>query len=134
MKRCPICKIEKDLSEFDQYFSKKRNKYRIGNYCKECRKKVSLIRAKKYYEENSAACKEKAKNYRQKNDEKIKVDRPKFKKRQIENLQNCYVKSLLVEKRKIDKEFISENPEIIETARLQIKIKRKLKSIRNGKK
>jgi hypothetical protein len=40
----------------------------------------------------------------------------------------------LFTRNKIKKEHLKEIPEIVETKRLQIKIKRKLKNLKNGKK
>ena len=50
-KTCPLCNKNKSTSEYHQYFSKVRNKYRIGNYCKPCAKESARVRAKQYYEE-----------------------------------------------------------------------------------
>jgi hypothetical protein len=133
-KKCPICLIEKSDEEYHKYFSKSRQKYRTSNYCKPCSRDVSNVNAKKNYQENKEKKLLYAKDYREKNKEKIKSDRLKYRRKKIDELQNCYVKELLTLKSKIPKDFIEENPQIIETRRLQIKIKRKLKTLKNGKK
>ena len=127
MKTCPICKKEKPLEEYHQYFSKERQKYRIANYCKVCSRLVSKKNATKNYYENKLKKLEYAKKYREENKEWIKAKRPYYKKKQIEECQNCYIRELLVSKNKIQKDFITENPEILETKRLMLKIKRKIK-------
>ena len=133
-KICPKCGKSKPIEAFHSYFSKSRNKRRIGNYCKDCARKESNKRAKAHYRANVEKKKQYGKQYRADNKEKIKADRPKYKKAYREKLQDCYVRELLVTRSNISPEFIEENPEIIETKRLQLKLKRKLKSIRDGKK
>ena len=127
MKTCPICKKEKPLEEYHKYFSKERQKYRVANYCKPCSREVSKKNATKNYSENKPKKLEYAKKYREENKERIKAKRPYYKKKQIEECQNCYIRELLVSKNKIQKDFITENPEILETKRLMLKIKRKIK-------
>jgi hypothetical protein len=133
-KICPICRTEKSTEEFHKYFSKQRQKYRLGNYCKLCSNSESLARAKEHYRKNKEKKLLYAKNYRGENAEKIKLERPKYKKRQIEELQDCYVRELLVVKSKINADFVDAVSEVKETRRLQIKIKRIIKSKRNGQK
>lgn len=133
-KTCPICKTEKSVEEYHRYFSKSRQKYRIANYCKDCSREVSNKNAKKNYQENKPKKLDYARDYREENKERIKEKRPYYKKKQIEECQNCYVRDLLISKNKIEKDFISENPEILEIKKNQLKIKRKLKNLKNGKK
>ena len=132
-KTCPICKIEKPLEEYHKYFSKERQKYRIANYCKPCSRVVSNKNAKKNYKENKPKKLEYAKKYRQENRDQIKAKRPYYKKKQIEECQNCYVKELLIHKNGYKKEFINSNPDLLETKRLSLKIKRKIKSFKKPK-
>ena len=132
MKRCPKCDTVKEDDEYHKYFSKDRNKYRTSNYCKPCSRLVSNINAKKNYKENKVEKLEYAKEYRAANQEKIKAIRPKYRKRQINELQNCYVRELLISKSKFSPEFIKDNPEVLETKRLQIKLKRKIKTKQNA--
>lgn len=133
-KKCPICKTEKPVEEYHQYFSKKRQKYRISNYCKTCSREVSKKNALKNYYENKPKKLEYAKKYREKNKGRIKEKRPYYKKKQIEECQNCYVRELLISKNKIQKGLTYDKPEILETKRLSLKIKRKIKTLKNGKK
>ncbi len=132
-KVCPICKIEKPVEEYHKYFSKERQKYRIANYCKSCSREISKKNATKNYYENKPQKLEYAKKYREENKERIKSKRPYYKKKQIEECQNCYVRELLITKSKVQKGLTYENPEILETKRLSLKIKRKIKSIKKPK-
>ena len=98
------------------------------------RKKRREKRAKENYILNKDKKLLYAKKYRTENKQEIKSNRPKYKKKQRAELQNCYVRELLVTKNGISKELITENPEMIETKRLQLKIKRKIKSFSHAKK
>lgn len=129
-KKCPICKLELDVGCFHTYFSKQRKKYRVANYCKECSKKSSNIRAKKYYKENRKKKLDYAANYREINKDKIKKNRNFYRRKHRANLQDCYVRELLVDKHNFSLEMLNENPELVENRRLIIKIKRKLKTIK----
>lgn len=133
-KICPICKVEKPVEEYHKYFSKERQKYRVANYCKVCSREVSNKNAKKNYNENKPKKLEYAKKYREENKERIKAKRPYYKKKQIEECQNCYIRELLITKNNVQKGLTYEKPEILETKRLSLKIKRKIKNLKNGKK
>lgn len=135
-KVCPICKTEKDLSNFGKYFSKERQKYRIQNYCKSCEKSEKKRSSAEYYEANKEARKQYQKEYRAnpKNKEKLKAVSQKFKIKYREELQDCYVRDRLTQDNKIPNYVSRELPEIVEAKRLQIKIKRKIKTLQNGKK
>lgn len=127
-KLCPICKEEKPVSEYYQYYSSSRKKYRYSNYCKPCGKRESKGRALKHYADNREEKKEYARQYRANpdNKEKLAEVRKEFKNKYREQLQDCYVREQLA---------IPNPPkELIEAKRLELKIKRKLKSIQNGKK
>ncbi len=69
-----------------------------------------------------------------KNKEKLKAVSQKLKKKYREELKDCYVRDRLTQDNKIPNYVSRELPEIVEAKRLQIKIKRKLKSLNNGKK
>jgi hypothetical protein len=135
-KVCPLCKIEKDLTNFGKYFSKERQKYRIQNYCKSCEKEEKKKRSAIYYQENKEERKQYQKQHRAnpKNKEKLKAVSQKLKKKYREELKDCYVRDRLTQDNKIPNYVSRELPEIVEAKRLQIKIKRKLKSLNNGKK
>jgi hypothetical protein len=135
-KVCPICKTEKDLSNFGKYFSKERQKYRVQNYCKSCEKSEKKRRSAEYYEANKEARKQYQKEHRANpnNKEKLKAVSQKFKIKYREELQDCYVRDRLTQDNKIPNYVSRELPEIVEAKRLQIKIKRKIKSLNNGKK
>jgi hypothetical protein len=49
VKKCNVCYIEKNVSEFPKYFRKDENKYRIDYCCKECKKLKNKKFAKKNY-------------------------------------------------------------------------------------
>lgn len=49
VKKCNVCFIEKNVSEFPKYFRKDENKYRIDYCCKECKKLKNKKFAKKNY-------------------------------------------------------------------------------------
>ncbi|SHE58057.1 hypothetical protein [Dysgonomonas macrotermitis] len=134
-KRCPICLQTKNITEYYSYYSKSRAKNRISNYCKPCGKSSSLIRAKRHYQNNIEEKKIYAKAYQAnpENREKVKRWRTDAKIRHRKNLQNCYVRELLRTRNNLTNADIESIPEIVETKRLQVKIKRKLKSLRNGK-
>lgn len=129
-KKCPICMLELDVGCFHTYFSKSRNKYRIANYCKECSKRVSKVNASKNYKENRKKKLEYAANYREANKEKISRKRNFYRRKHRANLQDCYVRELLVDKHNFTIEMLNENPELVENRRLIIRIKRKLKTIK----
>lgn len=133
MKRCPDCGIEKELFEYDHYFDKTRNKLRPQAACKTCYPERNRKNALRYYALNQETEKLKRKEYRKNNADKIKADRPKYKKRQIEKLQNWYVKELLITRNNVSKELIEEVPEIIEAKRASLKLKRTIKSKKNEK-
>lgn len=135
-KVCPICKEEKSVEEYHQYFSKSRNKYRIGNYCKPCARANSKVRVAKYFKENKEARLQYAKDYRAnpENDEKRAVLAKKFKTKYREELKDCYVRDRLTQEDGIPNWMSRQNEELIEAKRLKIKIKRKIKSLKNGKK
>lgn len=133
-KVCPICKTEKSVEEYHRYFSKSRQKYRIANYCKDCSREVHNKNAKKNYQENKSKKLEYARKYREENKDRIKEKRPYYKRKQIEECQNCYIRELLITKNNVQKGLTYEKPEILETKRLSLKIKRKIKNLKNGKK
>lgn len=129
-KVCPKCGFELDIGCFHTYFSKPRNKYRVANYCKECSKKVSNVNAKRNYKENRKKKLEYAANYRETNKDKISRNRNFYRRKHRANLKDCYVRELLVTRHNFSLEMLNENPELVENRRLIIKIKRKLKTIK----
>jgi GTP-sensing pleiotropic transcriptional regulator CodY len=117
-----------------KYFSKKRQKLRCQNYCKVCEKPEKAKRSAKYFIENKADRLEYAKEYRanEDNKEKIKILKRKFKAKYREELKECYVRELLVQKHGFDISDLINLPEIVETKKIQLQIKRKIKN--HGKK
>lgn len=126
-KYCPVCKETKKISEFSKYFSKSRNKYRVQNYCKICQKTTARIRSKEYYQNNKEERKAYAKQYRKENKEKTNKTKRIITRRYREQLQDCYVVDRLSQKLNCTAKDIRQIPEIIDTYRNIIKIKRKIK-------
>lgn len=135
-KICPICGNRKPVSEFGFYYSKERQKHRVQNYCKECEKTEKKQRSKIYYENNTEKRKQYAKDYRANpaNDAQRKGLEQHFKNKYREELQDCYVRDLLNQKCGIPNHVSKELPEIVAAKRLQIKIKRKIKTLKDAKK
>lgn len=134
-KTCPICGISKPIDEYHVYFSKQRQKHRIGNYCKLCARKNSNDRALIYYQTNKEEKKQYGRDFRAnpKNKEKLKTQSQRFKVKYREELQPCYVRDRLVQEHGFNNSDLHEHPEIVEVFKNQIKLKRKLKSLQNGK-
>lgn len=127
-KLCPICKEEKLIEEYHKYFSKDRNKYRIGNYCKPCARINANERAKKYYQDN----KDKVLHYQ--NVER-KEWRTKRDKQHREELSDSYVLVKLKQTLKGEKNKVMRNfPEMIQAKRTQILTSRIIKKLKDGKK
>lgn len=55
----------------------------------------------------------------------------KYQKKERDTINNTYVWKLL-NASNISKEFANKHPEIIEARRLQLKLKRKIKQLKNG--
>jgi len=132
-KRCPICGEVKEMCCFDTYYCKARKRHRPQNYCKACQRPEKRKRSSKYYEEHKTERLDYAKKYRQdpSNKEKRRELSKKFKTKYREDLQDCYVRDRLHQENGISTHQAKENPELVEAKRLQIKIKRKIKSIKN---
>jgi len=133
-KRCPKCEEIKSVDEYHQYFSKSRKKWRIGNYCKPCARKDSKKRVKIYFEENKEERLRYARDYRKKNPKKVKKLSAYFTKKYREELQDCYVAEFAAKSLKCSTKEIHDNPELLEAYRTNMKIKRKIKKLKDGKK
>ncbi|KUJ54016.1 hypothetical protein [Chryseobacterium aquaticum] len=132
-KTCPICKILKTASDFDKYFSKERQKYRLQNYCKECSKPIKAKRSADYYQNHKKERIAYAKDYanRPQNIEKDRRQKVESKKRIRENLSDSYVRDLMVQKYKFSNEYLLKNPEIVNLYKGTLKIKRLIKKRKN---
>jgi hypothetical protein len=94
MKTCTKCKIEKELTEFNQ------DKRKIGgllSQCKSCKKEYEKnnkekrkLQTKEYWKNNKENLKEKRKQYRENNKEKIKEYREKNKENLKEKRKEYY--------------------------------------------
>lgn len=135
-KLCPKCHELKPVEAYHMYFSKPRNKYRISNYCKPCGRKDSNKRAKAHFEANKEDKLQYARDYRAdpSNKAKLKATSQRFKIQYRQELQDCYVRDVLKARDGIPVSVSREIPELVEARRLQIKIRRQLKKLKNGKK
>lgn len=127
-KLCPICKIEKPIEDYHRYFSKERNKFRIGNYCIPCARINANERAKKYYQDH----KEKVLHYQN-------VERKKWNlKRDKEHREKLTDRYVLIKLKQSLKGESNKNmrlfPEMIEAKRTKILTSRIKKKLKNGKK
>lgn len=127
MKVCPLCNVEKPFEDYHKYFSKARNKYRIGNYCKPCSNKDSNKRAKQWYQEN----KEKVLHYQNVERKDWRINREKEHR---EQLTDRYV--LVKLKQTLNGESNKDmrgSPEMIDAKRTKILTSRIIKKLKNGK-
>lgn len=131
MKTCPLCKIEKDTSEFDKYWSYSRNKYRLQGYCKDCKEVDARKRAEKHYWDNREYKLKYAEKYRNKNKEKIRRYKKQKKRQYINELHPVYVAEQASSTLGIPQRIVSQDDEIMSAYKNILKIKR---SIRNAKK
>lgn len=128
-KVCGKCKVLLPTENFIYFFEKNRNKWRYASYCKSCQKQ----NAKKHYNGNKEKYIDLANKWQINNQEKRNKICVEYQKRIRANLTNSYITKLL-DASEISKEFVSKNPEVIEARRLQVKINRKLKQLKNGTK
>ena len=128
IKTCPICDTEKTIDEFHSYYSKERQKIRVGNYCKPCARENSKPRAQKHFIENREEKLKYAKEYRKKNPEKIKKLSAKFTKKYREELKECYVAEFAAKSLKCSTKEIHENPELLKAYRNNMKLKREIRN------
>ncbi len=127
-KRCPRCKVVKPIEDFHKYFSKSRQQYRIGNYCKPCANADSLKRAKEYYQQNKA----KVLHY-----QNVERKEWRMKKNAVdrEKLADPYVLLKLRQSQpSLKTEDFRNCPMLIEAKRTQILTSRIKKALKNGKK
>jgi hypothetical protein len=128
-KICGKCKVLLPTENFIYFFEKNRNKWRYASYCKSCQKQ----NAKKHYNGNKEKYIDLANKWQINNLEKRNQIAGEYQKRVRANLTNSYITKLL-DASEISREFVSKNPEVIEVRRLQVKINRKLKQLKNGTK
>jgi len=128
-KICNKCQISQPLDNFSHFFEKQRNRFRISTHCKSC----AALNTKKYYYANREKCIENAKRWKLNNFEYIKKVKKEINIRYVNDLHITYVMQCL-RRGKLSDDFINKNPQVIETKRLQIKLTRKLKELKNGTK
>jgi hypothetical protein len=126
-KVCGKCKVLLPTDNFIYFFEKSRNKWRYASYCKSCQKQ----NAKKHYRDNQEKYIDLANKWQINNQEKHNQICCKYQKRVRAKLTNSYIIKLL-DASEISREFINKNHEVIESRRLQVKIKRKIKELKNG--
>lgn len=135
MKRCPICKIEKALTEYSHYWSKSRQKLRPQNYCKVCSPSEKTKRSAEYFQRHREEKLQYAKDYRANpaNKEKRKRLEVHFKKKYRKELQDCYIADELSRKKGLSVKQVRETDGLIEAYRAKIKLIRKIKELKNEK-
>ncbi|HET6224638.1 MAG TPA: hypothetical protein VFF27_00070 [Bacteroidia bacterium] len=116
-KLCPKCQVSKPVEEFGKYFSKERQREYVQSLCKLCKHIDVTERRKKYYYKTEAH---------------RKTGRNK-QKRNREELNDTYIISILVRKRKLKASDIRAIPGLIEVNRANILLKRTIKKIQNEK-
>lgn len=126
-KICAKCKVLLSTDNFIYFFEKNRNKWRYASYCKSCQKE----NAKKHYNNHKEKYIDLANKWQINNQEKHNQICIEYQKKIRTNLTNSYITKLL-DASEISRGFVSKNPEIIEVRRLQVKINRKLKQLKNG--
>lgn len=131
MKTCPICNIKKKESEYDEYWSQSRNKYRLQGYCKDCKEVDSRKRAEKYYQDNRQYRLKYAEKYRNENKKKIRRYKKQKKRQYIDELHPVYVAEQASSTLDIPQRIVSQDDAIMSVYKKILKIKR---SIRNAKK
>lgn len=122
MRTCSQCGIEKPDSDFGFYKSGKKIG-RIRNPCKECTKLQNL----RWRKQNREYASNYWKAYYPENEAVIKQRAVSDKKRRIKTLADSYVREVLKDARGFKTEDIT--PELIQTERTLIKLKRKIKEI-----
>lgn len=135
-KICPICKLKKPIEDFDKYFSKPRNKFRIQNYCKECQKPNAKKRAKEYYQKNIEERKQYARNYRANpnNREKLRKIKRYFHRKDRAEMKDYQIRAEMVQRLKFKNKDLLENPELVQVYKSRKILRKTLKNYTNGKK
>lgn len=126
-KICGKCQLSLPTNQFSYFFEKHRNKWRYASYCRSCQKQ----NAKKHYETNREKYIAMNRNWQQNNRQRQIEIVSQWQKKERDNLTNAYMCKLLTASN-ISKEFANQYPEVIEARRLQLKLKRKLKQLKNG--
>jgi hypothetical protein len=129
VKMCFQCNLNKTIDNYTHYFVKERNKWRYSSYCKEC----ACLRTRIYHKKNKVSIFQKKKEREAKNPELTKIRRKIIADRYTNECKEFYLITLLV-KSGIDKQIVIENPELLQTKKLLLMTKRKLKTLKNGKK
>jgi len=142
-KKCPCCEEVKTTDDFYKHWNKKKEKYKFSSYCKVCQSKKFK---EKYREPESGVRKrildynvkyrkdkpEKLKEYKIKNKEVHKAYAKKYRTQYRKNLGTGYVVERAKKFFNLNTEQMKANPELLETYKLNLKIKRIIKE--NGKK
>lgn len=128
-KICFCCKSNKTLDNYSHFYVKSRNIWRYSSYCKECAASKTKIHSSK----NKVALYETRKKWIAKHSELHKERKKIIADRYTNECKDFYLINLLV-KSGIYKEVVIENPELLETKKLLLMTKRKLKTLKNGKK
>jgi hypothetical protein len=131
MKRCWKCKIEKDSGDFHKATRRKDGLASTCKVCaKECQIKYGFSRQKRYREENRKQVAETGRKYRESDKGKASSGRQRIKAVQaVSLLTDSYILHL-GSMRHAPRESIT--PELIESVRLSIRIKRLIKEKQNA--
>ncbi len=129
VKMCFQCNLNKTIDNYTHYFVKERNKWRHSSYCKNC----ASLRTRIYHKKNKVLVCQKKKEWVKKHPELNKARKKIIADRYTNECKDFYLINLLV-KSGIDKQIVIENPELLQTKKLLLMTKRKLKSLKNGKK
>jgi hypothetical protein len=135
-KICTKCKIEKENQEFykDKYKTKFGFKTFFTSICKKC----AVEKSKKWANENPEKERERKVKWAKENPESGKITRQKRKKKHAvenkilgtknrNNLADIYIIDRLRRTSNLTREQIRQQPELIESTRTIIKIKRKIR-------
>jgi uncharacterized protein YlaI len=122
-KKCPICNEIKTIDNFRVYLNKKTNNKKVFSYCIPCEKKKSIERSKKSYIKNREKTLEYKRINRKKYDEQIKGLKEKYRN----ELRDSYVAEVLSKKLKCSKQEIYNNPELLQSYKNILKIKKIIK-------
>jgi hypothetical protein len=108
---------------------------RVQNYCKICQRYESNRRMKIYYKKNIEQRKAYAKQYRENPANQLKIEKwtKAGKIRRRKEIKDNYAVELLKQRTKLTAKDIRKYPELIETYRLQLKLKRKLREQNKSK-
>ena len=132
-KTCPLCKVKKSVNEFERYFSKSRNSYRNQSYCKVCSPAEKCRRSMEYYKKKGEKVRSYQRRYRVEKRELIRPKKRAFNKKYRQEVHPLYAIDQIRQDTGLTASEIRTRPELIEVEIVRIKLKRKLKILKNEK-